>query len=428
MRRELILVFVAISTMIVVAFVVPLGLSARATARDRAMDGARAESATLVPLVATGDHQAIMTEVDSVNATGELAVTVVLADETEIGSAVIDRVRLETVLREVTSLTGQTTGGREVVTAVALPDGQAAVRVFVPDDELNRGVVAAWATLAGLGATLVLLAVALADRIAQRVIRPAVELSDAATSLGGGRFDVRVEPSGPPELVATARAFNTLVGRVETMLADERAMVAELTHRLRTPLTRLRIGLDQVEDPQVAGQLHADIDALAAEVDGLISQARHNLDPPALVDVGEVASQRFEFWSVLAAEEQRQCTLDRRSPMHIAINNDELEAALDVLIENIFAHTPIGTPFAVSVVASADGGGSLIIEDGGSGFDPTLVPAGQSGTGSTGLGLAIVERLTEQCGGTLTVTDSDLGGARVECRFPGPGPSPTELM
>lgn len=424
MRRELILVFLAISTMIVTAFVVPLGLSARATARDRALDVARAESATLVPFVATGDLQAIVDEVDAVNASGRLAVTVVLTDGTEIGTTVIDRNRLDTVAQDATSVTGPTEGGHELITAVALPTGSAAVRVFVPDAELRRGVLAAWATLAGLGAALILGAVALADRIAQRIIRPATDLAHAAAGLGAGDFTVHVEPSGPTELVTTASAFNTLVGRVKKMVDDERTMVAELTHRLRTPLTRLRVGLDQIRDPRVADKLHDDINALTAEVNDLISRARHNLDPPRPVDIAHLTAQRFDFWAVLASEEQRTCKFSPNDAIYAAVDNDELEAAIDVLIENIFAHTPPGTPFAVSTVSRPDGGGSLVIEDGGPGFDPALVTPGQSGTGSTGLGLAIVNRLITRCGGTVAIDNSVLGGARIECRFPPPAVGP----
>ena len=419
MRRELILVSLAISTMIVTAFVVPLGLSASATARDRALDTARAESATLVPLVATSDQQAIRSEVDRVNTLGRLLVTVVLVDGTEIGAPVDDRDRLATVVADATSLTGATEGGHELITAVALPSGPAAIRIFVPDAELRRGVVAAWTTLAGLGVILILGAIALADRIAQRIIRPATDLATAAARLGAGDFTVHVDPTGPGELASTAHAFNTLVGRVEKMIDDERAMVAELTHRLRTPLTRLRVGLDQVHDETVAGKLHDDINALTTEINDLISRARHNLDPPPLVDIAPITARRFEFWAALAAEEDRHCTLSPNDAIEVPVEIDELEAAIDALIENIFAHTRPGTTFAVSTVAGPDGG-SLIVEDGGPGFDPALVPPGQSGASSTGLGLGIVNRLVARCGGTMAIGNSDLGGARIECRFPRP--------
>lgn len=425
MRRELILVFLAISTMIVAAFVIPLGLSARATARDRALDRARSVSAALTPLVATGDRAAIEDELVVVNGQEGLLVTVLLVDGSELGAAVADRRRLDAVPLEATSLSGSTGGGYELVTAVVLPDGVAAIRSFVSDGELDRGVLAAWSTLAGLGAVLILGAVALADRIAQRIIAPATDLARAANDLGAGDFTVHVEPSGPPELATTAAAFNILVDRVHKMVDDERAMVAELTHRLRTPLTRLRVGLDQVADPRVADQLHHDVNALTAEVNDLISRARHNIDPPEWVDVAAVVARRVEFWAVLAAEEGRSCRLDPNDRFELRVEADELEAAVDVLIENIFAHTPPGAALAASTSALGGGGGTIVVEDAGPGFDPAYAAPGQSSGGSTGLGLAIVGRLVDRCGGTMTIGTSELGGARVECRFPGSAGTPS---
>jgi signal transduction histidine kinase len=419
MRRELILVFVAISTTIVIAFVVPLALSARLTARDRALDEARAEAARLIPFLATGDLPSITAEVEQVNRSGPLAITVVMADGAETGHPVADRERLQLALDQRTSISGPTDGGYEVITAVAIQgERAAAIRVFVPDSELHHGVLPAVATLVALGSALVLIAVALADRIAQRVIKPAERLAQAAAGLGDGQFNVRVEPAGPPELETTARAFNTLVGRVEKMLADEREMVSELTHRLRTPLTRLRVGLDQIEDTATADKLHQDVNALTAEVNDLIVKARHNVDPPSSVDLAEVAASRFDYWSALASDEERPCSLQREATVELATSRDEVEAALDVMIDNVFAHTPPGTGFSLALTEATRGGCTLAVDDAGPGFEADLIEAGASGTGSTGLGLAIVERLVAKGEGELTLTSSEMGGARVECWFP----------
>jgi signal transduction histidine kinase len=415
-RRELITVFVAMSTMIVVAFLLPLALSARSTASDRALDHARAETAAVVPVIAAGDLAAVEDEVARVNAGGRVAATVVMPDGIVVGAPVNDRERMEAVQVDGISTSTDLDGGHELVTAVAMADGErAVVRVFVPDDELRRGVVPAWLILGGLGLTLVLIAVALADRMAQRVIRPAEELGLAAEALGRGDFDATVEPAGPTELAATATAFNSLAGRVRSMIDDERAMVSELTHRLRTPVTRLRIDLDRVADPELAAKLQRDVDALTLEVNDLIVRAQRRAEPPDPVDITDLARERFEFWSALAADEQRDCAFRSDGSVLVTVEPDDLVAAVDVLIENVFAHTPRGTRFAVSVEER-----TVTVDDAGPGFDPALLEAGRSGTGSTGLGLAIVERLADTTGGRVEIGTSPLGGARVACRF---GPS-----
>lgn len=428
MRRELITAFAAMAALITLAFLVPLGLSARLQGRDRALDEGRLVAADLVPLAAAGRQAEVAQLVDGINARGHQRVTVVIGGQV-IGEQA-ESARLTQALDGATSSSGEAAGGVELVTAVTGVGGTSAVRVLVTDAELSRGLAASWAALAATGVALVGLSVAIADRIAQRVVRPARRLADAAHRLGEGELEVTVEPSGPAELVDTAEAFNQLTGQVRGMLAAEREMVGELAHRLRTPLTRLRIDLDRVADDNLAADLHADVDALRDEVDDLIAQARRTADPPRPLDVTGVAAERYEFWRVLAADEDRPCRLllggepvdpsepgARWQPVTVAVEPEALTAALDVLFENVFAHTERGVAFQLSVTAEPGGGCEIALDDAGTGFDPSMAAAGRSGGGSTGLGLAIVGRLARATGGSMAIEPSPLGGARVVCRL-----------
>lgn len=429
MRRELITAFAAMAALITLAFLVPLGLSARLQGRDRALDEGRLVAAGLVPLAAAGRQAEVAQLVERLNAAGHQRVTVVVGGQV-IGEPAPESARLTRALEAATSSSGDAPGGVELVTAVAGVGGTSAVRVLVTDAELSRGLAASWAALAATGVALVGLSVAIADRIAQRVVRPARRLADAARSLGAGDLEVAVEPSGPTELVDTADAFNRLTGQVRGMLAAEREMVGELTHRLRTPLTRLRIDLDRVADEGLAADLHADVDALRDEIDDLIAQARRTADPPRPLDVTTVAAERFAFWRVLAADEDRPCRLvlggvavdsdepgATWEPVTVAVEPEALAAGLDVLFENVFAHTDRGVAFELSVTAEPGGGCVIALDDAGTGFDPSMAAAGRSGGGSTGLGLAIVGRLARATGGSMAIEPSPLGGARVVCRL-----------
>ncbi|MEZ5408569.1 MAG: HAMP domain-containing protein [Acidimicrobiales bacterium] len=429
MRRELITAFAAMAALITLAFLVPLGLSARLQGRDRALDEGRLVAADLVPLAAAGRQADVAQLVDGINAQGHQRVTVVIGGQV-IGEPAPESARLARALDGATSSSGDAPGGVELVTAVAGVGGTSAVRVLVTDEELGRGLVASWAALAATGVALVGLSVAIADRIAQRVVRPARRLADAAHRLGGGELAVTVAPSGPPELVDTAEAFNQLTGQVRAMLAAEREMVGELAHRLRTPLTRLRIDLDRVADDGLAADLHADVDALRDEIDDLIAQARRTADPPRPLDVAGVAAERFGFWRALAADEDRPCRLvlsgvavdpdvpgTAWDPVTVAVEPEALAAGLDVLFENVFAHTERGVAFELSVAAGPGGGCVITLDDAGSGFDPSMAAAGRSGGGSTGLGLAIVGRLARATGGSMSIGPSPLGGARVVCEL-----------
>ncbi len=95
----------------------------------------------------------------------------------------------------------------------------------------------------------------------------------------------------------------------------------------------------------------------------------------------------------------------------------DLEAALDVLIDNVFAHTPENTAFAVTVRPEADGRVRLTVEDEGPGIAADVVARGDSRCRSTGLGLDIVRRVAAASGGALLVSNREDGGARVEVEF-----------
>jgi signal transduction histidine kinase len=122
-----------------------------------------------------------------------------------------------------------------------------------------------------------------------------------------------------------------------------------------------------------------------------------------------------EFWSVLAEDTGRQVhTSLVAGPVAARCSGAELAAALNALLGNVFAHTPDGTPFAVSLDHRPGGGVRIVVSDGGPGFsvdDP--VERGRSGGTSTGLGLDIARRVAESAGGRLSVGRSELGGAAV---------------
>ena len=96
----------------------------------------------------------------------------------------------------------------------------------------------------------------------------------------------------------------------------------------------------------------------------------------------------------------------------------ELGALIDVLIENVFAHSPAGVGYRLTVRRVSDGGSVLSLADDGPGFvDLAVKQRGESGAGSTGLGLDIVARTAQRTGGGMSVGTSSDGGAEVSVRF-----------
>jgi signal transduction histidine kinase len=299
----------------------------------------------------------------------------------------------------------------------------------VPDDLLHRGVWRAWAVLVVLGVALVLLAIAVSDRLGRAVVRPVADLADAARRLGRGDLGARVSPTGPPEIVEVGQSFNRLAVRIGDLLAQERELVADLSHRLRTPLTALALDAEGVRDPDLARRLSDDVAEVERVVDRIIAEARRPMRQGVGItaDLGEVVRGRVEFWSALADEQGRTWALQvAPGPHPVPVHPHDLEAAIDAVIGNVFAHTDEQVGFRVAVIGPAGGPSLLILDDNGPGFSKngegitTLVERGVSGGGSSGLGLDIARRTAESAGGRLRLANRETGGARVELEFPPP--------
>ncbi|MFZ0493964.1 MAG: HAMP domain-containing sensor histidine kinase, partial [Acidimicrobiia bacterium] len=311
-------------------------------------------------------------------------------------------------------------GGEAIWVPVALSQtlGTAVVRVFVAKDLLTRNVLSSWLILGSLGVALVALSALVADRLARSVVHPVQDLSQAAHLLGEGDLSVRVSPDGPPEVVEVGEAFNRLAGRVGDLLEEERRNAADLSHRLRTPLTALRLEIESM--PDRTDRLTDALDELERTVDYVIRQARRPVREGigARTDLGGVVEERVAFWGALADDQGRDWSADvQGGPYVVQVTREDAAAMVDALLGNVLAHTPEGVGFRVRVQARG-GNVSLVVDDSGPGFtDVGSVRRGQSSTGSTGLGLDIVRRTAESTGGTLTIGQSLGGGGRVEVVF-----------
>ncbi|MFD8529606.1 ATP-binding protein [Streptosporangium canum] len=419
MRRTLALLAVAGASMIALAFLIPLGLIVKEIAHGRAMAEAERQASALVPVLAiTVDPARLTHALVSTGAEGRIAVH--LPDGGSVGTVRAPDESVATASRLSRAVTGRTETGYLLLRPVVLDGGRTVViEIFVPAQDLTRGVTKSWAVLTGVAVVLVAGSVLVADRLGVRVVRSTQRLGRAAGALGAGDLSVRIEPDGPPELVSAGEAFNTMADRVVQLLAAEREMAADLSHRLRTPLTALRLSLDNL-GPE-AEQSRQALARLESEVDQIIAAARRPSRAPKSVscDAARVLRERLAFWSALAEDQRRPCELVGASdPVPVPVAASELSAVVDALLGNVFRHTPEGTAFTVTL-HQGSGTVGLLIADAGPGIpDPeTALRRGASGSGSTGLGLDIARQLAESSGGTLRIDSSSLGGASVQLWF-----------
>ncbi|MDP9845719.1 sensor histidine kinase [Streptosporangium lutulentum] len=410
MRRWLALLVAATTSLVLVALLVPLALLVRTVAESGVVSEAGAEADSVAVAVGTVDA-------DTLRLTAERAahpVTIFLPDGQVIGVPAPRSAAVELASRGH-SVTAAVAGGREILVAVqGAPGGTAVVRVFLDDAELTRGVPRVWAGLAALGLVLVGLGILVGDRLARALIRPIMSLAGVSHRLAAGDLSARTVPEGPPEVHAVGLALNHLAGRITGLLAEERENVADLSHRLRTPLTALRLETESLEDPEEAARIEARVDALERAVTSVITEARQRARDRAECDAVTVTGARVAFWSVLAEDQARHFTLHLSpGPLLVAVAADELAACVDALLGNVFAHTPEGVPFSVRL-EPAPGGALLTVSDAGPGFAThASLERGESGAGSTGLGLDIARRTAESSGGSLSLRSSPEGGASV---------------
>ena len=299
-----------------------------------------------------------------------------------------------------------------------------AVRVSYPTSAIDARVRRYRLALGAIAAVVLALAAAVAVVLARWIAHPLQEIEAAAGIAAQGDLRARAAVAGPPEVRSLGLALNDLVARVEALLRSQREFVADASHQLRTPLTALRLRLENLErnvDSAGRGDLEgaaADVRRLSGLVEGLLALARADAGAAAseAVDVTEVAYERVAAWEALAAERGVTLTTACARPPAAHVGAGRLEQVLDNLLANALEAAPRGS--AVTVVTEKAGGAVEIrVEDEGPGLTPEERARafdrfwrGHPGGGGSGLGLAIARRLVETDGGEITLAAADGGG------------------
>jgi signal transduction histidine kinase len=422
MRLRIIFLAVAASSLVLVSFLVPLAIVLRTQAADRAISTATIRAQGMTPLVATLRPKSLRLAVSQVNAVaGSTPITVFLRHRRELGAAAALSATVRRAAKGHSFTTSMPTGVEILIAVEGLPAGTAVIRTFVPESRLRRGVTRAWLLLGLVGFGLLALSVAVADQLARSLVRPLAEAAAVSDRLAQGDLAARASVAGPPEVRRVGAGLNQLAARIGELLAHERETVADLSHRLRTPLTALRIDAEALCDTAGTAQLLDDVGAVERTVSKIIDAARRpaGAGEDVVCEAGMVVSERASFWRPLAEDTERPMTVDvAAGRLLVRVSREDLATCADILLENVFAHTPNGAGCAIRLTRRETGGAWLIVADDGPGF-PQAHPAerGRSSIGSTGLGLDIARRIAESSGGTLMTGRSASGGGVVSVEF-----------
>ncbi len=449
MARRIVLTMLALIGALLVTTVVPLGLittgherssfhqdtilSARALAglaEDRLADQLPAGTATMARAMAqarkageqVGVYSAGRRLVSGTDGGGvaipAATLTSALRGRTVVDSRVDDRLRVAVPVRG--------DSGGVVVGAVVLSRSSA---------ELEERVDVLWTWLGAVALAGLAAAAVAAIALARWVSRPLSDLDAAAQRLGGGALDTRsAAGNGPPEVRRLARNFNSMAGRLESLVHGSRATIADVSHQLRTPLAALRLRLDvltQDTDPETAEELAGaqdEIARLSHLVDGLLALARAEnvLVEPVSIRVDEVIRDRAAAWRPVAEERGVQLQPSCQGPVPAMAGEGHLEQVLDNLLANALDAVPAGGHVQLSAVAEGEGARVVVADDG-----PGMTPRQQemafrrfvsSTPGGAGLGLAIVHRLVTSNGGSTALSDTPGGGLTVTVTLPAQRP------
>ncbi|WP_026066203.1 sensor histidine kinase [Actinoalloteichus spitiensis] len=435
MRGRLALLVAATTSLILVAFLVPLALLVRTVAEDRALHAANVDAQSFSSLLATADPEVIRLAVERVNLSDDHQLTIFLPDGTTVGEPAERTESVDLALRGHT-FTADVGGGMELLVNAQDSTGeQAAVRAHVPAEVLHRGVDRAVLILVLLAVVLLAVSALVADRLATSLVRPTTQLAAVSHRLARGELQARADPTGPKELRDVGLALNHLAGQIETLLQQERETVADISHRLRTPLTALKLEAEGLRSPEEARRVEGLVEELERAVSEVIQDARGRSGGDGQTaarvacDAAQIVSERVRFWSVLAEDTERHVELDLApGPLLVRVSPGELVAAVDALLGNVFAHTEEGTSFAVRLRPAPEGGAVLVVADAGAGFGGVntgrhVLDRGNSKGGSTGLGLDIARRTAEASGGGMSLGVSGWGGAQITVRLGPPEPS-----
>ncbi|MDE2288468.1 MAG: HAMP domain-containing protein [Burkholderiales bacterium] len=251
--------------------------------------------------------------------------------------------------------------------------------------------------------------------------RPVRDMAAAAEKLAIGEDVKPLKERGPRELRQLTERFNRMITDIAQAERERNTMLAGIAHDLKTPLSRLRLRAEIIDDPAVTRGIVRDVESMARIVDQFLLFARgvESLGPPAPVD------SRLPYVLQVFADQGHSINTALHAGPHFQLKATHLERIVNNLLDNAVSYGQ--APLSVCTARTANGW-ELAVEDSGPGIPEEdlarivrpfvrLDPA-RSGNAHCGLGLAIVDKLAQQLGGKLVLNNRPSGGLRAAVIFP----------
>lgn len=450
MNRRLVVSYIVLVAVAIAAFTVPVAFVLVDQLRGDVETSVRREADTAALLLAGGDapsRQALarLAEAYDNETPGRLDAVLaggVAAAPMPLPPAADDEAFREALAGRATSRwgTAEALGTDGLVLARPARDdaGQivGAIRISYPSAPLTERQLQIWGFRAVLAVTVLIVAAILGALLARWLTRPFRELNRMANRLREGDLTARAEETGPTETRTLARALNNATETIDTLVRSQRAFVADASHQLRTPLTALRLSLDNIADGAIDPLVREDVDQATAEVTRLnrlvggllvLAKAEAAVGAKEPVRLADAVADRFDTWRGVAADRHVELRASHADPDGFVLASlGNLEQVLDNVLSNALEVSPDGGTVTVEtrtkrdrvVLEITDEGPGMSEVDRGRAFDRFWRGQGLTGPSGSGLGLAIVRQLVTDDGGTVVLDAADSGGLCVRIELP----------
>jgi signal transduction histidine kinase len=288
-------------------------------------------------------------------------------------------------------------------------EGGGTVTLARSGDLIDQRVTDALMPLILIGLVLLVLSAIAGNLLARRLARPFSDLASRADQIGHGRFDVAIPHYRIPEAEDIGSSLRRAGTQLDVLLRREREFAVNASHQLRTPITALRLELEDLAlwpqtPPDVAEHLRGllgELDRLSTAISELLELARgHRLGTAVDLDLATLVSTSARRWQERFAAAGRQVVRTTRATVPAHVAPGPVEQVVDVLMENALDH---GT--GTVTLEALDTGTHLqikVCDEGTPGFGPEVFGRGVT-TGGTGVGLAVASELAESLGGHLSL-------------------------
>lgn len=452
MRRRLILTYFAITIFVLVVLEVPFGILLVNRQWDQITVGLERDAMVLGSVYEDALHLgASYTPRVAEEYASRTGTRVVITDEN--GVSIVDtagvvnrdfsgRPEIQVALggeRTVGRRPSETLGHELIYVAVPVASGgvvHGTVRLTLNGTFYDSAVRQVWGGLSAV-AVLILLGVSLTGMVlADGTVRPLRHLAEAVRRFraAGVPIDPVELKQAPPEVVELADTFAEMGARVSEVMERQRRFVADASHQLRSPLTSIRLRLENLAEtadhPESFEPVLGEVDRLSTLVSQLLRLARaeQGQGETERVDLAEAVAARCHLWEAVAMEAGVDLVGEGgEDPIEVVVAGGAIDQILDNLLDNAIAVTPPGCKVRVwletgpemAMLHVTDQGPGMTPEERAKAFDRFW--RGPHNTGTSGLGLAIVAELVAGCDGVVRLDAPVEGGIDAVIGFPWPG-------